>query len=114
MANITLSTSVDERLAAHVADLAKIEDKTASQILAAALRLYLDLPDAAHRAHRVVQSFGTLEERSHVRRDVVRALLNGEYAVARRNVAGNLRSGPPAEDEEDLMAMAAEMVRSAK
>ena len=112
MPNRTLSTSVDEKIASVVDDLVRIEGGSSSQLLAAALTLYLQLPEEAHRAFRVVESMGTEDERLRTRREVVRALLNGEYDVARRHVASRL--GPPGilEDDEDLMDAAVGMLKA--
>lgn len=114
MANRTLSTSVDETVARFVDDLVRIEGKTPSQILAAALNLYLQLPEAAHRAFRVVESLGTDDERLRTKREIVRALLNGEYEVAKRQVASRLPAVEQPQNDDELMDEAVRMVKAAR
>ena len=114
MSNRTLSTSVDETVARFVEDLVKIDGRSSSQILAAALQLYLRLPHEAQRAFRVVDALGTDDERAGAIREVTRALLNAQYDVAERQVVTRLDSGKPLEDEDDLMDEAVRMVAAAR
>jgi metal-responsive CopG/Arc/MetJ family transcriptional regulator len=114
MPNRTLSTSIDETLARSVEDLVKIEGVSSSQFLAAALNLYLRLPHEAHRAFRVVEAKGNDEERARTVREVTRALLSGEYEVARRDIASRLGTTAVLEDEDDLTDEAIRLVNAAR
>jgi predicted transcriptional regulator len=113
MANRTLSTSVDEKVAKIVDDLAQVEDRSPSQIVASALRLYLRLPLEAHRAFRVVEAAAEDPERLAVIREITRVLLNGECAVARRRVAASLTIDRELGDEDAAMEEALRMTREA-
>lgn len=112
MADRTLSTSVDETVARFVDDIVRTEGRTPSQILSAALNLYLQLPEAAHRAFGVVESLGTEDERLRTKREMVRALLNGEYEVTKRQAASRLPVANASQDEDDLMEEAVRMVKA--
>jgi hypothetical protein len=111
MANKALSVSVEERLAKIVDKLAMTEDCSPSQVVALALRLYLQLPPEAHRAFRVVEGAGSERERVEVIRELTRALLNGEFAVTRRQVATTLSFAAVVGDEDEIMQRALQMTR---
>jgi predicted transcriptional regulator len=115
MPNRTLSTSVDENVAKIVDDLAEVEDRSPSQIVASALRLYLRLPPEAHRAFRVVEAAAGDREHLAVIRELTRVLLNGEFAVARRRVAASLTVDREQgdEDEDAMMEEALRITRGA-
>lgn len=112
MANRTLSTSVDEETAKLVDVLALTEDRSPSQIVASALRLYLRLPPEAHRALRVVEAVGEEQERREVVHELTRALLNGEFAAARRRTAATLNFDREPGDEEGMMKEALRVTRA--
>lgn len=114
MPNRTLSTSIDDKVAQSVDDLVRVEGVSSSQFLAAALNLYLWLPHEARRAFRVVEAKGTEEERLRTVREVTRALLNGEYEVARRDVAGQLGTSPGLDDEDDITDESIRLVEDAR
>jgi len=107
----TLTTSVDENTALFVEENSRIEGWSSSQTLAAALALYVRLPPEARRSFRVVEAYGNREDQIRTVGAVTRALLNGEYEVARRKLASRLDIATAIDDEDALLAVADRMVK---
>jgi hypothetical protein len=112
MAGRTLSAYADEETYREVTELARLEDRSTAQILAAALRLYMRLPRAAHDALRQPEAAG--EDQAETAGWVAgRALLALQYDVA---VSEGLRHTPPivseTDDEDAILAKSVELTRS--
>ena len=108
MAGKTLSAYADEATARRVDELAAAEDRTTSQVAAAALRFWVQLPPEAHAALRQVERGGTAGDLERISRDVARALLHAQYDVAQRRVvaAMDVEALGPLESEDDILAAA--------
>lgn len=82
----TISAYADEETAQLVERLARLEDRSPSQIAAAALALYVRLPAEAHASLRYVQAFGTPDQFVRMTREVARAMLDAEYEIVHGKV----------------------------
>jgi predicted transcriptional regulator len=107
----TLSAHTDEATASRVSEMARLEDRTPSQITAAAVRWYVRLPPPARDALRRIEAQGELaiDEAAWA---AGRALLDQQYD---RAVQGGLSRAPstlPTDaSEEDILAEAVRMTR---
>jgi hypothetical protein len=111
MAGRTLSAYADEATYAKLTDLARREDRSTAQIVAAAIRLYLRLPSAAHDAFRGLEAAGA-GEADAAAWAAGRALLDRQYEAA---LAEGLSKAPdliaPQDDEAAILAKAVELAR---
>ena len=87
MAGKTISAHVDEDTARRIAELAAAEQRSPSQIAAAAIRFYTQLPTLAHDALRRFQAHATFEESNLMLREVTRAINNAGFDAATRVLA---------------------------
>jgi predicted transcriptional regulator len=107
----TLSAHTDDATAARVSELAKLEDRTPSQITAAAVRWYVRLSAPARDALRRIEKEGdqAIEAAAWA---AGRALLDKEYeAILARGLASYappLLAGAP---EEAILAEAVRITR---
>ena len=83
MPSRTISSAMDESVARTVTELARVEDRTPSQIVNAAVRFYMQLPDAARRSVRSIEALGTAEERAEAMRSVARSLAESSFHISR-------------------------------
>ena len=107
----TLSAHTDEATASRVSEMAKLEDRTPSQITAAAVRWYVRLSASARDALRRIeaQGDGAIEEAAWA---AGRALLDRQYEDALRSGLSRAPSTLPADaSEEDILAEAARITR---
>lgn len=107
------SAHLDEHTDLLVAETAKLEDRSPSQIMAAAVRWYLHLTPGARDAMRRIEAIGApaVEEASWT---LSRALLEREYAALARQGARSLKTTLTAEASEDeIMAEATRLTRRA-
>lgn len=113
MAGRTLSAHADEATYAKVTELARREDRSTAQIVAAAVRLYLRLPSAAQDAYRRLEAAGAAEADAAAWA-AGRALLDRQYEAA---LAEGLAKAPdlvsPEDDEEAILDKAVEIARRA-
>lgn len=98
----TISMHASGETAQLLEYLARIEDRSPSQIAAAALAFYLRLPPEAHAALRHVQALGTDEDARRVARGITRLLLNAQYDIAVGRLGRELgeQGGPVPETDE--------------
>ena len=109
MAGRSISAYTDDLTYERVSRLAKSEDRSTAQIVAAAVRLYVQMPTRAHDAFRRLESAGDDTVRSAARA-AGRALLNEDYeALASRRRPQTTQS--PEAGEEDILAQAVEAAR---
>ncbi len=107
----TLSAHTDEATASRVSEMAKLEDRTPSQITAAAVRWYVRLPAPARDALRRIEAKGdsAIEEAAWA---TGRALLDQQYEEA---LQAGLSRAPstlaPDASEEDILAEAVRITR---
>lgn len=111
MAGQSISAHVDAETVSKLRDIAAREGRTLSQLTAASLKLYLDLPGTVRGALRDVDALGTPEDRYNLLRAIGRIVTSSQYEVARRRGADSMRL-----DREDELytdeAILAEAVRA--
>ena len=102
----TLSAHTDEATASRVSEMAKIEDRTPSQITAAAVRWYVRLSPSARDALRRIETQGdhVIEEAAWA---ASRALLDRQYENALRSGLCRAPSTLPADVPEENILMEA-------
>lgn len=105
----TLSAYADEATAAKVAEMARLEDRTPSQIAAAALRFYVALPDFGRDAIRRLEASGSPEALRDAAWDVGRAIRAAQFDAAMERAIGSIEAPDSFPDDED--GMLAEAVR---
>lgn len=112
MAGKTISMHASEETARRVEHVSRVEDRSPSQIAAAALAFYLRLPPEAHSALRHVQALGEEEDVRGLMRGVTRLLLNAQYDVAVRRMGEALqKQGTPGpETEEEMLEEADQLI----
>jgi predicted transcriptional regulator len=113
MAGHTISAYADEQTYRKVSELAKAEDRSTAQIVAAALRLYMRLPRRAHDALRRLEAAGP-DAIDAAAWAAGRALLDQQYEQV---VARGLNEGghkPTDLDEEALLEEAVSLVRKSR
>ena len=110
MAGRTISMHASEDVARRVEYLSRVEDRSPSQIAAAALRLYVEMPPEAHAALRHVQGLGSEEDLRRLMSRMARLLLNEQYEVAVRQMGRELDAGEAGSgSEEELLAEGARL-----
>lgn len=111
MAGQSISAHADAETVSKLRGVAVREGRTPSQLTAASLRLYLDLPGTVREALRDVDALGTPEDRHNLLRAIGRTVASAQYEIARRRVSEGMRL----EREDDLdtdEAILAEAVRA--
>ena len=108
----TLSAHTDQATATRVGEMAKLEDRTPSQITAAAIRWYVRLPALARDALRRIEARGD-EAIEAAASAAGRALLDRQYEAALEVGLGRAPSTlPPGASEDDILAEAVRVTRS--
>ena len=111
MADQSISTHADAETVNKLCYVAAREGRTPSQITAASLKLYLDLPGTVRAALRDLEVLSTAEDGHNLLRAIGRTVMSTQYEVARRRVAEGMRLDH--EDELDTdEAILAEAVRA--
>lgn len=114
----TISSVMDETVARAVADVARIEDRTPSQVVNAAVRFYTQLPEGARRSLRSIDTLGTEEERAEAIRSMARSLAESSFHIATRRGGEQIAANNPEllenlKTEDDIMAEAVRLCREA-
>lgn len=111
MAGRSISAHADAETVNKLRGIAAREGRTTSQLTAASLKFYLDLPGTVRVALRDIEALGTPEDRHNLLRAIGRTVVSTQYEVARRLVANAMRLDR--EDELDTdEAILAEAVRA--
>lgn len=107
----THSSHIDDATARRIAEVAKLEDRKASQITAAALRWYLRLPASARDAFRRIEAGGAAEAEKAAWA-MGRAVLDEEFRALSARAAHGLETKLPATaSEADIMEEAVRLTR---
>ena len=107
----TLSAHTDDATASRVSEMAKLEDRTPSQITSAAVRWYVRLPASARDALRRIEAQGdrAIEAAAWA---AGRALLDKAYeTVLDRGLAHYAPALPADASEDDILAEAVRITR---
>ena len=91
MAGQSISAHADAETVSKLRGIAAREGRTPSQLTAASLKLYLDLPGTVRTALRDVDALGTSEDRHNLLRAIGRIVASTHYEVARRQVVERMR-----------------------
>lgn len=103
----TISAHADEETAKLVERLARLEDRSPSQIAAAALALYVRLPAVAHDSLRYVLAEGTEDDYARMTREIARAMLDAKYEISYQQVLDTMQvDGERVLSEEEILAEA--------
>lgn len=115
MAARTISLHASGETARMVEHISRVEDRSPSQIAAAALAFYLRLPSEAHSALRHVQALGGEEDVRRLMDGVTRLLLNAQYDIAVRRMGEDLQKQgvPIPETEEEMLEEANQLIAAA-
>jgi hypothetical protein len=102
----TISAYTDEETARLVGDLARVERRTASQVAAEAIALYVRLPREAHAALREID--GDPSPHAAMIRQVTRAIIKAAYDASLARMAPAVKEiyGDTLQSEEDILAEA--------
>lgn len=111
MAGQSISAHADAETVNKLRGIAAREGRTPSQVTAASLKLYLDLPGTVRAALRDVDALGTPEDRHNLLRAIARTVASTQYEIARRRVAEGMRLDHENELDTDE-AILAEAVRA--
>jgi hypothetical protein len=108
VAGKTISMHATEETARLIEHVARVEDRSPSQIASAALNFYLQLPSEAHSALRYVQGLGTDEDVDRVSRKIARLLLDAQFEVAEQRMVASMSTLglDRLESEDDITAEA--------
>lgn len=98
MAGRSISAHADAETVTKLRGVAVREGRTPSQLTAASLKLYLDLPSTVRAALRDIEALASPEERHSLLRAIARTVVSTQYEVARRQVAEGMRI-----DQEDAL-----------
>jgi hypothetical protein len=91
VAGQSISAHADATTVERLRQTATREGRTQSQITAAALKLYLALPETVRAALRDVETMGTPEDRHNMMRALARTVVSVQYEVTRRQAAQTMR-----------------------
>lgn len=103
----TISAHADEETAKLVERLARLENRSPSQIAAAALALYVRLPQGAHDSLRYVLAEGTEDDYARMTREVARAIVIASHEISQRRLIASMQYDTShLKTEEDILAEA--------
>ena len=110
----TISAHADEETARLLEHIARVEDRSPSQLVAAALTLYVRLPTEAHASLRYLQALGTPDDFARMTREVARAMLNARHEISERRFveAMQVEGADRLHTEEDIAAEAVRLTTS--
>jgi hypothetical protein len=113
MAGRTISAHTDEATHEAISRISKAEDRPASQIVAAALRLYMRLPPGTRDSIRNIEAHGTPAEIAEAFRRVAFALAGASFAVSERRLAEqmHIEDEQKLTTEDDILAAAVRATR---
>jgi uncharacterized protein (DUF849 family) len=108
----TISAYTDEETARLVAELARAERRTPSQIAAEAIALYVRLPREAHSSLREIDS--DPPHHAAMIRQVTRAIIKAAYDASLERIAPSVKKiyGDTLQSEEEILAEAVRLTSS--
>lgn len=108
MAGKTISMHASEDTVRRMEHIARVEDRTPSQLASAALNLYLQLNPEVHSALRYVQALGTEDDLARVNRGISRLVLDAQFEIAEQRVVNAMtnRDFDALDTEEAIIAEA--------
>ena len=114
MSGKTISAYTDKQTADLVESLAKIEQRSPSQIMAIALKFFVKLPISAREAWYQIEAIGDEGDRERAIEKITQALLRERYEICQKAVVEemNVDSLGSLETEDDILAAATELTSS--
>lgn len=108
MAGKTVSAHVSEEIVRRIEQIAQLEARPVSQIVAAAVAFYTRLPAEAHQSLRTLEAFGGEAALDAVTRGVARAIVAAAFDLTTHRVAAAIPEHIVAglDTEEDILAAA--------
>ncbi len=120
MPSRTISSVMDEKVAGAVTEVARIEDRTPSQVVNAAVRFYMQLPETTRQALRRIEALGTEQECAEAMSGVARSVAGSAFDIASRRMGEQIAANNPellerlkGASEEDVLAEAVGLSREA-
>lgn len=112
--NQTISAHVAATTVAKIDQLAKLENRSRSQMTEAVIELGGNLPHEAWSALFQVKALGTEENWLALQQDLVRTLLDHRYRLLQQRMRSQVDSPwlESLETEEDILAAALELTRN--
>lgn len=113
MAGKTISTYTDTKTAESVAYLAKLEQRSPSQIAGMALKLFVSLPASARAAWCQIEALGNETDKEKLTQEISHLFLETQYQIAQRQVVEQMQveKSIPLETEDDLLNEAISLTR---
>ncbi|MBE9043649.1 hypothetical protein IQ255_04365 [Pleurocapsales cyanobacterium LEGE 10410] len=108
MSGKTISAYTDKQTADLVDYLAKIEQRTPSQIMAIALKFFVKLPVSAREAWYQIEAVGDEADRERAIKRITQILIDERYEVWQKKVVGEMKTDSlgKLETEDDILAAA--------
>jgi hypothetical protein len=92
MAGKTISAYTDAETANRVETIAQREHRKKAQIAGAAVKFFVGLPEEARTAWRHIEALGTPDEIEQISQEIAQTLLQGQYAMAHKQVVQELNT----------------------
>lgn len=114
MSGKTISAYTDKQTADLVELLAKIEQRTPSQVMAIALKFFVKLPVKAREAWYQIEAIGDEAERERAIEKITQTLIDERYEILQRKVVEeiNIDSVGQLETEDDILTAALKLTES--
>lgn len=111
MSGKTISAYTDKQTADLVEIVAKIEQRSPSQVMAIALKFFVKLPISAREAWYQIEAVGDEGDRERAVEKITQALLHERYEICQKAVVGeiNIDSLGELETEDDILTAAVEL-----
>ena len=105
MTGKTISAYTDKQTAEKIERLAKIEQRTPSQIMALALKFFVKLPVSAREAWYQIEAIGDETDRERAVTLITQALIKERYSLMRNKVVEEMAidSIEGLETEDDIL-----------
>jgi hypothetical protein len=109
----TISAHVPEITVEKIDQLAKLENRSRSQMAGASVELCGDLPQEAWTALFQLKASGTPEDWQSLQQDLTRVLLHYRYQLTQRQLASQVDPQwlESLETEDDILAAAVDLTR---
>ena len=111
MSGKTISAYTDKQTAEKIDYLAKIEQRTPSQIMAIALKFFVKLPQSAREAWYQIEAIGDEADKERAVQKITQILVDERYSLLQKKVVEEMKvnSVGQLETEDDILAAAIEL-----
>ncbi|MEB3119806.1 MAG: ribbon-helix-helix protein, CopG family [Snowella sp.] len=110
----TISAHVDQATIERIDQLAKLENRSRSQMTGTVIKLGAELSPEAWSVLLQLNSQGSEEDWQAIRQEITRLLLHHRYRLTQRKMAGHLDSQwlDSLKTEDDILLAAVELTRN--